>query len=44
MASDLNVEYELHFPEDNAYGYYNETSRKWTGMVGMIVNRVSSTL
>ena len=40
LLDEMNIDYELVIPEDNKYGYLNETTNKWTGMMGMVLEQV----
>ena len=40
LLDEMNIDYELVIPEDNKYGYFNETTNKWTGMMGMVLEQV----
>ena len=37
----MNVEYELVSPQDLKYGRKDENTGKWSGLMGMVVDRVS---
>ena len=41
ILEETGIDYEIVSPEDKRYGYYDEKTKKWNGMIGMIVDGVS---
>ena len=41
MAKDLHFNYTLELVPDREYGRYNASSKRWIGMVGELVAKVS---
>ena len=40
LAKDLQFKYTLELVSDNKYGSYDETTKKWSGMVGDLIEEV----
>ena len=40
LLDEMGVDYEIVSPPDGRYGAYNQSTGKWTGMIGMVVDGV----
>lgn len=41
LSDLLHFTYEIHPVKDSKYGRYNGETKKWDGMIGEVVNKVS---